>query len=61
MAINRLRDYNKLAPDDSDAQAEFGLMLADHNASREAAVTLEKVLHTNPIATICGGGSLLSK
>jgi cellulose synthase operon protein C len=48
LALNRFQQYTKLAPDDADALAEFGLLLADHNAAQTAAVTLEKVLRAEP-------------
>ena len=48
LAVRRFQQYIKLAPDDSDAQAEFGLFLAEHYATREAAVVLEGVLRAQP-------------
>jgi cellulose synthase operon protein C len=48
LALNRFQQYTKLATDDTDALAEFGLLLADHNAAQLAVVTLEKVLRAQP-------------
>ncbi|HEV2968642.1 MAG TPA: tetratricopeptide repeat protein [Pirellulales bacterium] len=47
-AVNYFQQYTKLAPQDVDAQAEFGLLLADLGASRDAALTLERVLRAQP-------------
>ena len=44
LCLNRFQQYTKLAPDDTDALAEFGLLLADSHAAQLAVVTLEKVL-----------------
>jgi tetratricopeptide (TPR) repeat protein len=48
LALNRFQQYTKLAPDDNDALAEFGLLLADRHAAKAAAFTLEKVLRAQP-------------
>ncbi len=48
VALNRFQQYTKLAPEDMDAQAEFGLLLADRHWSQQAAITLEKVLRNKP-------------
>ena len=37
LAINRFQQYTKLAPEDVDARAEFGTLLADLHVSRLAA------------------------
>jgi tetratricopeptide (TPR) repeat protein len=47
-AVNRFQQYLKLAPDDVDTQAEFGLLLADRNSLRDAMFMLEKVLRFQP-------------
>jgi cellulose synthase operon protein C len=47
-AVSRYRQYTSLVPLDIDAQAEFGLILADLRALRDATFTLEKVLRSQP-------------
>ena len=48
LAVNCFQQYMKLAPRDCDAQAEFGLLLAQHRATRDAAPMLENVLRAQP-------------
>ena len=48
LALNRFQLYTKLAPQDVDAQAEYGLLLADLHSPQAAAFMLEKVLRSQP-------------
>jgi len=50
-AIGYLNRYLQLAPDDTDALAELGLLLAERRMDRAAYATLEKVLRSNPNRT----------
>jgi tetratricopeptide (TPR) repeat protein len=47
-AVKSFQQYLALAPKDSDAQAEFGLLLADLHQPRPAAAALENALRDQP-------------
>src|SRR5215471_4756429 len=47
-AVNYYQQYTKLTPQDNDAQAELGQLLADIGSLRAAVFTLEKVLRDQP-------------
>jgi tetratricopeptide (TPR) repeat protein len=48
LAVSRFQQYTSLEPGDSDALAEFGLLLADLGQRKAASATLEKVLRSQP-------------
>jgi tetratricopeptide (TPR) repeat protein len=48
LAVTRFYQYTSLVPGDTEALAEFGLILADLGQTESACVALEKVLRSQP-------------
>lgn len=47
-AVEGFRRYLRLVPDDTDARAELGMLLADRRQASEAFATMERVLQEQP-------------